>query len=364
MSEPQDTRIPVSVLTGFLGSGKTTVLNHLALEGALARTLVLVNEFGEVGLDHHLLTRIDDDTLVAMDSGCICCTIRRDLALTLAQAPGRYARGGERWFDRVVIETTGIADPAPILQTLLSEPSVVARYRVDRVLTTVDAVNGAGTLESYEEARKQVAVADRIALTKTDLIPGGPPAELVAALETWAPEVPVESILEGAADADWLFGEANWTLTDPSAKHDRWRTEAASVDTAGHSHEDGHGHGHAHEHEHGHGHEHDPSRHGRVYASNFVFEAPVDPRALDQCLEAIMRLRGADLLRVKGIVNVAGMEQPMVIHGVQHVFHPPVVLDAWPDEDRRTRIVMITRDLDAAVLKACFARFEMRPEIA
>ena len=145
MSEPQDTRIPVSVLTGFLGSGKTTVLNHLALEGALARTLVLVNEFGEVGLDHHLLTRIDDDTLVAMDSGCICCTIRRDLALTLAQAPGRYARGGERWFDRVVIETTGIADPAPILQTLLSEPSVIARYRVDRVLTTVDAVNTAIT---------------------------------------------------------------------------------------------------------------------------------------------------------------------------------------------------------------------------
>ena len=348
MSDAPGDRIPVSVLTGFLGSGKTTVLNHLAREGALARTLVLVNEFGEVGLDHHLLTRIDDDTLVAMDSGCICCTIRRDLALTLAQAPGRYARGGERWFDRVVIETTGIADPAPILQTLLSEPSVLTRYRIDRVLTTVDAVNGAGTLSGYEEARKQVAVADRIALTKTDLLEGGLPPDLVAALDAWAPGVPVDRILEGAAEADWLFGDAAFSPADRSARLGRWLEDSIATSDAAHDHH----------------HDHDPSRHGRVHATSFVFEEPVDPRALEQCLEGLMLLRGADLLRVKGIVNVAGMEQPMVLHGVQHVFHPPMVLEAWPDEDRRTRIVMITRDLDAALLQACFARFDMRAEIA
>jgi len=142
-------RIPISVLTGFLGSGKTTVLRHFARSGSLSRTLVLVNEFGEVGLDHHLLTPIDDDTLVALDSGCICCTIRADLSKTLNEAPWRYSRDGIRWFDQVIIETTGVADPAPVLQTILGDPKVVDSYSLSSVLTAVDAVNGTSTLKEY-----------------------------------------------------------------------------------------------------------------------------------------------------------------------------------------------------------------------
>ena len=163
-------RLPVSVLTGFLGSGKTTVLNYLIQQPALSRTLVLINEFGEIGLDHDLVAHSKDDVVIEMSSGCLCCTIRGDLAKTLREAPGRFARGGEPWFDRVVIETTGLADPAPILHTLMTEPAVARRYRLDGVIATVDAVNGGDTLDRQVESVKQAAVADRLLLTKTDLV--------------------------------------------------------------------------------------------------------------------------------------------------------------------------------------------------
>ena len=163
-------RLPVSVLTGFLGSGKTTVLNYLIQQPALSRTLVLINEFGEIGIDHDLVTHSKDDVVIEMSSGCLCCTIRGDLAKTLREAPGRFARGGELWFDRVVIETTGLADPAPILHTLMTEPAVARRYRLDGVIATVDAVNGGDTLDRQIESVKQAAVADRLLVTKTDLV--------------------------------------------------------------------------------------------------------------------------------------------------------------------------------------------------
>ena len=346
-------RLPVSVLTGFLGSGKTTVLDHLGRIGALSRTLVLVNEFGEVGLDHQLLTRIDDDTLVSMDSGCICCTIRSDLAETLDRAPGRYARGGERWFDRVVIETTGIADPAPILQTLLSEPRLLRRYTLSRVVATVDAVNAEGTLDAHAEAHKQVAVADRILITKADLVGDAVVRRVRRRLEDLAPSVPAEIIRRGAAEADWFFAGAPWSPEGRSSEVAAWLAQEQD------SHDEENDHGHQHGHEHG----RDVNRHGRVYASALVFDAPVDARALDACLEGLLLFRGSDLLRLKGIVHVAGMERPMVIHGVQHVFHPPEVLEHWPDDDRRSRIVLITRDLDHGLLRACFARFGLEPRI-
>ncbi len=337
-------RIPVAVLTGFLGSGKTTLLKRLAAAGELARTLVLVNEFGEVGLDHQLLVPIEDDTLVAMDSGCICCTIRRDLAETLARAPGRFARGGERWFDRVVIETTGIADPAPILQTLLSEPSVVRRYTLTRVLTTVDAVNGEATLLRHAEAHKQIAVADRLLVTKTDLASAEQVASLRERLAECAPAVPMTMLADAPPEPGWLFAHAPWSPEGRGADVAAWLAEEKGG-------------------EHQHHQEHDRNRHGRVHASALVFDDPVDAKALDACLEALLLFRGSDLLRVKGIVNVAGMDRPMVIHGVQHVFHPPEVLERWPDADRRTRIVMITAGLDQGLLRECFARFGLAPRV-
>lgn len=331
-------KIPVAVLTGFLGSGKTTVLKHLSETNRLARTLVLVNEFGEVGLDHQLLMPIADDTLVAIDSGCICCTIRSDLAETLTSAPTRYARGGVRWFDQVVIETTGIADPAPVLQTILGEAKVAQQYDLAGVITTVDAINGLHSIQAHPEAMKQIAVADRILLTKTDLASGQQVQPLLNQINELAPSAPVSPILNGVAQADWLFAGGTYALEGKNADVERWlhgESDSNPLDD--------------------HAHVHDRNRHRRIQASVLTINEPVDAALFESCLAALLLFKGSDLLRVKGIVNVLGMDRPIVFHGVQHVFHPPEILNQWPDEDHRTRIVFIAQNLDHKELQACFA---------
>ena len=335
--------IPITVLTGFLGSGKTTVLRHLGALGVLQRTLILVNEFGEVGLDHELLTPIDDDTLVAVESGCICCTIRADLVQTLSEAPWRYARDGQRWFDRVIIETTGIADPAPILQTILGDEKVSNQYALAAVLTAVDAVNGAQTLRHHFEAVKQVAVADRILLTKADLLDGSNEA-LMRSIRTLAPSAPINPIVDGEASADWFFSNNIYSAEGKTSDVEAWlmgESQQASADVEDHNHD--------------HDHEHDLNRHGTIAASCLTFEQPVDAALFETCLAMLMEFRGEDLLRVKGIINVAGMDRPMVIHGVQHVFHQPEILDEWPSADRRSKIVIIARELEIDAIRSCFA---------
>lgn len=335
-------RIPIAVLTGFLGSGKTTMLRHLGLTGQLGRTLVLVNEFGEVGLDHHLLTPIVEDTLVAVNSGCICCTIRTDLIQTLAAAPGRYARGGKCWFDRVVIETTGVADPAPVLQTILGEVSMHSRYALAGVVTAVDAVNGFQTIDRHAEAFKQVAVADRILLTKTDLVAEEKTRRLMGRLREIAPSAVISPVFNGMAKADWLFAGGTYALEGKHPDVESWLAAERSL---------------ADDHAHAHGRNagHDRNRHGRIQASCLTFVDSVDPLVFEACLQSLLLFRGADLLRVKGIINVTGMDKPMVIHGVQHVFHPPEILDRWPGPVRDTRLVLIARDLDHEALRDCFA---------
>ena len=336
-------RIPISVLTGFLGSGKTTVLRHFARSGSLSRTLVLVNEFGEVGLDHHLLTPIDDDTLVALDSGCICCTIRADLSKTLSEAPWRYSRDGIRWFDQVIIETTGVADPAPVLQTILGDPKVVDSYSLSSVLTAVDAVNGISTLKEHAEAVKQVAVADRVILTKTDLLQDDQDKlnELQEVLKKFVPSARIDKVVDGKAEMDWFFGKGPYSIGEKNGDVRSWlNAEFEQQET-----------------EKRHDHPVDVSRHGSIVASHLTFSEPVDAALFESCLQMLMNFRGPDLLRVKGIINVAGMDLPMVIHGVQHVFHPPEVLDQWPDEDRATRVVIIARDFDQEEIAACFNGF-------
>ena len=341
--------IPITVLTGFLGSGKTTVLDYLGRTGALSRTLVLVNEFGEVGLDHELLVPIDDDTLVAVNSGCICCTIRTDLVQTLSEAPWRYARSGKRWFDKVIIETTGIADPAPILQTIIGDEQVASQYMLAGVLTTVDAVNGIATLDHHIEAVKQVAVADRILLTKTDLLDDSAHS-LETAIRQYAPAAPISAVIDGQAQADWIFGFQAYGLENKSSDVEAWlagdfKTQVSDAVNA-------HGHG-----------EHDRSRHGGVQASSLVFDDPVDAALFESCLTMLMQFRGQDLLRVKGIIHVAGLDRPMVIHGVQHVFHPPQLLESWPGDDRRTRLVVIAQDLDHAELRDCFSALGLQARV-
>jgi G3E family GTPase len=326
-------RTPVTLLTGFLG--KTTVLNHVLKQPEMAATAVIVNEFGEIGIDHLLVEKATDD-VVLMQSGCLCCTIRGDIAETLVNLFVDRAKGRVPGFERVVIETTGLADPAPILHALMSDPIVAERYMVDGVVTTVDAVNGAGTLDRQEEAVKQAAVADRLLLTKCDLASPEQRRELEARLAALNPGAPLIEATGGAVDPAFLF---NLGLFDPSAKTvevRRWLGEESFAAT-----HDEHGHHRA-----GH-HGHDVNRHD-AHISSFCItrEQPVSWTALSGWLDALASMRGSDLLRVKAIVAIAERPgQPVVLHGVQHLFHPPVLLPEWPSDDHRTRIVFITRDL-------------------
>ncbi len=352
-------RLPVSVLTGFLGSGKTTVLNYLIQQPALSRTLVLINEFGEIGLDHDLVTHSKDEVVIEMASGCLCCTIRGDLAKTLREAPGRFARGGELWFDRVVIETTGLADPAPILHTLMTDPGVARRYRLDGVIATVDAVNGGDTLDRQIESVKQAAVADRLLLTKADLADLDVLRRLQERLRDLNPAAPQIIAENGTVDPILLFDAGLYNPKTKSPDVQNWLKAEAYGEPHGHGHGTA-GHGHTHQHN-------DVNRHdAHIKALCLTIDEPIRGDALDRWLEVLLQFRGADFLRTKGIINVAELDGPVVIHGVQHIFHPPVILKEWPSKDRRSRIVFITRDIDESILRDTLRMFTdataQRPE--
>jgi G3E family GTPase len=351
-------RTPVTLLTGFLGSGKTTVLNHVLKQPQMAATAVIVNEFGEIGIDHLLVERATDD-VVLMQSGCLCCTVRGDIADTLVNLFVDRAKGRIPAFERVVIETTGLADPAPILHTLMTDPIVAERYMVDGVVTTVDAVNGDGTLDRQVEAVKQAAVADRVLLTKCDLATPETRRALEARLAALNPGAPLIEVTGGAVDPGFLF---NLGLFDPDTKTvevRRWlgdEARAAAHDEHGHAHGD-------------HRHPLDVNRHdAQISSFCIVRDEPMSWSALSGWLDALASMRGADLLRVKAIVAIAERPgQPVVLHGVQHLFHPPVLLPSWPTGDQRTRIVFITRDLSRAKIEESLAAFtdaEPQPDAA
>jgi G3E family GTPase len=355
VSQQSSRLIPVSVLTGFLGSGKTTVLNYLTQQEALSRTLVIINEFGEVGLDHDLISKSVDDVVIEMASGCLCCTIRGDLVRTLRQAPQRFAREGKLWFDRVVIETTGLADPAPILHTLMTDPSIARHYRLDGVITTVDAVNGSDTLVRQEESVKQAAVADRLLITKTDLVEPDTLSHLQAQLREINPSAQHVLAVQGEVDAPSLFDAGLYNPETKSPDVQRWLKAEAYHEVGGH---DDHHHHHDHDHDHHHNHHHDVNRHDeRIRAVCYTIDEPIRSSAFEAWLDSLLMFRGADFLRVKGILNLVEQDQPTVIHGVQHIFHPPITLPEWPSADRRSRIVFITRDVDESVLRDTFNMF-------
>jgi len=365
MSEPHQDEaeepLPVSVLTGFLGSGKTTLLSHLLRSPALADCAVLINEFGEVGLDHHLLKKLDETT-VLLDSGCLCCTVRDDLVTALRELFWKRRNGEIPRFNRIVIETTGLADPAPILHTLMRDPLCQHVYRLDGVIATADAVVGETTLDEHPEAVKQAAMADRIVLTKTDLASGEALRQRLRALN---PAAPILVARQGAVDAAPLFDAGLYDPKTKSLDAQRWLNAEAY---AGQQHEHGHDHGHDHDHDHAHAHAHahpDPNRHDdRIHAFCLFYEKPLVWERFAAWVETVVIAHGPNILRMKGLLNVAGEERPVAVHGVQHLFHPPVQLDAWPDDDRRSRIVLIVRDVERAFFERTLASFNEGPEPA
>lgn len=330
---------PVTILSGFLGSGKTTLLNRALRDPALARTAVVINEFGEVGIDH-ALTATSDDTIVVLENGCLCCTVFGDLVGTLNNLYHRREAGEIPQFDHVVIETSGLADPAPVAQAFLSEPTLAGLYRVGRMVVTFDAINGPATLGAHDESVRQVALADHIIITKVDLA-GSPSTEVeaIARLRELNTAAEISRVDDPVLDAASLLigGDADPSDSDEAAK--KWLNLDAYE-----------GHDHTHHHDQGDHHHH--HHNDAIESFAFIREEPTSRYALQLLLNALEQNLGPNLLRVKGLINVDDEpDKPAVIQGAQHLLHNISWLTRWPDADRRTRIVFITQHISRASLE-------------
>jgi G3E family GTPase len=352
---PGSERIPVTVLTGFLGSGKTTVLNGLIKHQALRRTAVVINEFGEIGLDHELVQKTDEN-FILVQNGCICCTVRGDLISTLEDLASRQKRREIAPLERVVIETTGLADPAPILHTLMNDKSLLEHYVLGAVVTTIDVVNGLRTLDNHEEAVKQAGISDLLLLTKIDLASPDVISALLDRITSINPGAKTLRAINGEVRPAEFFAAGLYRLESKTADVHNWLNAEAYAEDHPHTHV------HHYDHHHDQAKEDERNRHGdRIRAHCIIREQPISWAGFSDWLDLISAMRGDDLLRVKGIVNVVEHpSRPIVIHGVQHIFHPPIQLDEWPSDDHRTRIVFITRDIDKEVIEDTLSVFERR----
>jgi G3E family GTPase len=326
-----DKRLKINLLTGFLGSGKTTILNALLRNPRMPRTAVIVNEFGEIGIDHLLVAK-SSDNVVELSNGCLCCTIQSDLVTTLFGLYADRVNGKIPPFERVMIETTGLAEPAPILLTLFRDQVVAPRYVLDSVLTVVDAVNGSRTLDLQQESAKQVAAADLLLLAKTDLVSGSAAAALRTQLEALNPGCPIVEVVEGAIELSALWPAKLHEQAEPSGAARRW----LRVDDK-HPHYSGKG----------------------IASHSAVFEDPIAWPDFLAWVAAIREKLGPGLLRIKGLITIADRPAgPLVVHAVQNVFHPPQFLPVWPSSDRRSRLVFITRGIDHAGIERTLDRLK------
>jgi G3E family GTPase len=315
-----DSVIPITVITGFLGSGKTTLLAHLLRQPEMRRTAVIMNELGAVGLDHDLI-ETSDESFVQLSNGCLCCRVRSDLVLTLGDLAARRSAGTVPPFERVVIETTGLADPAPILHALMSDRDVPEIFSLDAVVTTVDALCGLATLDAHEEARRQAAVADMLLITKTDISDAHAEA-LTERVRAMNPDAPIVPIAGGAIELGALFGARTRSRAPLDRPGGLERTFAEPLMPFAHARD-----------------------RNDIGSCCIVRDEPLHAATLPLLVEALARNCGADLIRMKGLVNVAGIDSPAVMHGVQHVYHAPEWLERWPSGDRRTRLVFIGRNI-------------------
>jgi G3E family GTPase len=306
-------KLPVVLVTGFLGSGKTTLISELLRHPEMGEAAVIVNELGDVAIDHHLLRRVDERTLV-LKSGCVCCSLRGDLADELRDLLSRRTRGEIAPFARVIVETTGLADPSPIMYTLLSEPVVRHHYRLESVVTTVDAVNGVRGPESI----KQAAVADRLVVTKTDVAEPSAVREVEERLARLNPAALIVEAVFGAIEPDRLFGSFERDLRELSLDE--------------HTHRDD------------------------VRAFALFLDDELDWTAFGIWLTMLLQARGPDIFRVKGLLNV-GDAGPVLLNCVQHAVHPPVHLESWPDGDQRSRLVFIGRGFEREQLELSLRTF-------
>lgn len=332
-------QVPVTLLTGFLGAGKTTLLNAVLTNASGPKIAVLVNEFGEIGLDHDLIAAVDDD-IVLMQSGCLCCSIRGDLSRTLQDLITRKQQ--ERaTFDRVVIETTGLADPGPILQTFVADPYLAKNFRIDGVVTVVDAATGPDTLNTQFEAVSQVAMADLLVLSKTDLVSESDRRAFEQRLRSLNQTADILKADRGVVPVASLWDLSGMCPQKSDVQALAWLTPTSTSDPLDNL--SGFAFSGApaavpHKHD------------ARIGSASITLHDPIPARAFDLWLDTLIMLRGPDILRVKGIVHLEDIETPFVFHGVQHLFDPPVPLHDWQGNDRQSKIVVIARDMTHAEL--------------
>ena len=317
--------IPVIVLTGFLGSGKTTLLRHILHHPAFADAAVLINEFGEVGLDHLLVGALDQEP-VLLRSGCICCTIRGDLSRAIRDLHARRQRGEIPRFRRLIVETTGLADPVPILSTIASDLVIRHHFRTSTILATVDALHAQAGLDAHPELLRQVAAADLLIITKTDLAPAHAVTALRERLSEVNPQAAIAEAVQGAIDPDLLLRAPGTEVPQRVAQSVPAENERRGA-------------------------------HGPIRSFCLSSDEPVSWSGFGLWLSLLVHRHGAQLLRIKGLLDVSGSETPVAVHVVQHVIHTPEHLPAWPSAERRSQIVFIVEGLDADAIGRSFACF-------